>query len=169
MTFRHKPFLYGGHQPPAIVLCIVHFQIQARFGRLHGSPDSIAEIGHDETLESPFFFQNISQQIGIMPAPISPETVVGTHNGANSHIYALFKMGEVYFPQSLLIHSNIHQETGVFHAVGTEMFDTGHHMFLHPFYQGRAHNTQKIRVFAIGFLCPSPAGMAKEVNTYAGK
>ena len=85
-------------------------------------------VGHDESLESPLFLEDIVQQPVIFRGIGAVYPVIGAHHRpASGFPDRFFERREVYFPDSALLDLGAYRHTLEFRVVQGEMLDAGTH------------------------------------------
>ena len=168
--FAHQAVFDRLHQLIPEKLGAAHFHILAavpRFCRILYSP---YEIAHDKAVKIPFFLQHLAKQIIGMSAVDSLIKIVGAHNTRRPGIHTLLEMRQINlsFGTSFTIHT--HLKTADLHGIKRIMLHTGHDiLILYASYQRRSHTAQGEAVFPVDLLAASPAGIIRQIDTYACK
>ena len=137
-----------------------HLEVEAGVDSLDAVTDAEDPVADDESLESPAFLEDRSEQPAVLPAPFSIERVVGRHDAGHALIDHSLEVGQVDAIEHLGAHPHVHLEPRVLDAVAGEMLGAAHDVSLQTADEGRAHLADMLGVLAVGLLRASPARVA---------
>ena len=92
----------------------VHPCVQ-RLATVTHAPD---EVRDGDAAPIPHVPQHGGQQIGVLPAPLAVDRVVGAHHRGHSLVDDPLEVRQVDIVQGRLVHCDVHAEAGVLHGVG---------------------------------------------------
>ena len=161
----HKTVLNSFDQAVAEPLGVHHLHILAAVGAFHGVTDAPHKVGHDESVEIPFLFQNLVQKIVVVSAVNAVVAVVGAHDAGGACVDAVFEMGEENFLFRSLVAGDGYLEAGVLHIIESIMLYAGHDvLILDAPHQSRAHLSQMCGLLAVDLLGTTPARIIGHVD-----
>ena len=107
-------------------------------------------VRDDNTVETPFAFQYVVQEVLVMATVLILVQVVGTHDGPGiSFLDGCFEGGEVDFVEGTVVYDDVGRMAVYFLVVECIMFHTGSHaVLLDALHIGNYHLSGQIRVFA---------------------
>ena len=112
------------------IICDTHVYIHRHVACFHRIMDS-APVGYADTLEVPLFPQDIIEQISMMAAMRSPETVISSHNAQRSGLgYRRLKCREIQLSERSLTDLCIHAHSLILLIVQGVMLHAGRHVIL---------------------------------------
>ena len=168
-AYGHLPAFDQALEPFAIVPGEGHLDIQpAQRGR-PAVMDGEHKIGQHKAVKAPFALEDIAQQIGMVGAPLTVDTVVGAHDRGHPFVDAAPKVGQIDLAQRALVDAHVDLEPRVFDAVEGIVFGAGHDVALHAAHQGGPHLAQVVGILAKGLLGAAPGGMPQQVDAHPAK
>ena len=102
-----------------------HFQVHAVGGGLVGIVDA-APVRHDQSLEAPFLFEDLIEQVGILAAVLPAELIVGAHDAQRAaFLDGGAEGGQINLAQRALVHEDVDGAALNFLVVGGKMLGAG--------------------------------------------
>ena len=107
-------------------------------------------VGDDNTVETPFAFQYVVQEVLVMATVLILIQVVGTHDGPGiSFLNGRLEGGQVDFIEGTVVYDDVGRVAVYFLVVECIMFHTGcYTVLLDALHIGDYHLSGQIRVFA---------------------
>ena len=137
-------------------------------GCQRGDPvtDAEDEVGDGDAVPLPQIAQDRGQQVLVLSGPLTVDRVVRRHDRGDTLVGGPFEVGQVDVVQRRLVGLHIDHRSSVLHAVQREVLRACHHVALGTSDQRRAEFTEMVGVVAVRLLCPTPRGMAQEVDAH---
>ena len=145
-----------------------HVDVESGQRSLDGRP-GVAEVGEDETLESPLFFQDFIEQPLVVAAQFAVQSVCGGHAAPRIGLFdSDLISAQIDFAQRTFVHA-AHVPVSVEVAtVDGEVFDTGRYPFpLHASYLGCSQFAVQVGIFCQIFEKTASQRIAVDVECRA--